>query len=547
LTGDAKVRHSGKLLQLIAAVAGLALLTASFSASPLRQSILGQLSTLGSMRALRFENVVGSTASNWGAAGAKALLRPAVDADRPGGFYDAPVQVVLTASASTTIYYTLDGSLATEYSLHYVEPVWIKQTALLSFAGKSADGRTGPVERRTYLVGERDDMPVLSLAVDPAFLWNRHAGIYLNPFKRGKGWRRPAQAEYFADRHTPPLRFPVQVSIHGNWSRRAEKKSFELNYTAPAMPPDRNGILISAGEGGAQRAVVVRATAMDLSYRFGDQLFRDLYGAAGGVTAPAVLVRLLLNGEFWGLYNLHEKIDKTFLRRLYGRADYDLVDSAGYSKSRDGAEWNRLLDFFMTRDLSEERNFALARRLIDLENFTDYWLFNIYAANYDWPQSNYYAFRKREPNERWRWISWDADGAFDTGRGLHHDTLTWAMRTELRHDLSYSGDDIDFKHWLVSTVIIRGLLKHRGYQEQFVRRFCELHGELFEPRRLLTRFQGVLDRMTPHLGADWQRWSGSKEAYPKGVENVRRFIRERPAIVLEHFRRKFPPSYCLAN
>ena len=193
------------------------------------------------------------------------------------------------------------------------------------------------------------------------------------------------------------------------------------------------------------------------------------------------------------------------------------------------------------------RSISRARRLIDLENFTDYWLFNIYAANYDWPQSNYYAFRKREPHERWRWISWDADAAFDTGRGLHHDTLTWATRDELHHDLSYSGDDIDFKHWLVSTVIIRGLLRHRGYQEQFVRRFCELHGELFEPRRLLTRFQGVLDRMTPHLGADWQRWPGSKEAYPKGVENVRRFIRERPAIVLDHFRRRFPPSDCLAN
>jgi len=547
LTGNAKVRQSGKLLQLIAAVAGLALLTVSFSVSPLRQSILGQLSTLGSMRALRFENLVGSAASNWGASAGKALFRTVVDADRPGGFYDAPVQVMLTASVPTTLFYSLDGSILTENSPLYVEPVWIKQTALLSFSGRSGDGRMGPVQRRTYLIGERDDMPVLSLAADPAFLWNRHAGIYLNPFKRGKNWRRPAQAEYFEDRHTPPLRFPVQVSIHGNWSRRAGKKSFELNYTTLGLSPDRNGILVSAGESGAQRSAVVRAAAMDLSYRFGDQLFRDLYGAGGGLTSRAVLVRLLLNGESWGLYNLHEKINKTFLRRLEGEGGYDLVDRAGYSGSREEAEWNRLLDLFATHDLSEEKHFARARRLIDLENFTDYWLFNIYAANYDWPQSNYYAFRKRASEERWRWISWDTDAAFDIGRGLNHDTLTWATRKELRHDLSYSGDDIDFKQWLVSTAIIRGLLAHRGYREQFVRRYCELHRDYFEPDLMLTRFQRILDRMQPHLGADWQRWSGSKEAYLKGVANVRRFIRERPAIVLEHFRKRFSPSHCLAH
>ena len=546
MRGQGKARR-GTVLQFCAALAGLALLTASFSASPLYQAILGQFRALGSMRAPQLENLLaGSAALTGGAAAGGKALGPVVDADQVGGFYDAPVQVALTASEPAVIFYTLDGSVVTEKSSRYVAPISIERTALLTFAGKSLDGSTGPVEKRTYLIRERDDMPVLSLAVDPAYLWNRHAGIYLNPFKRGKGWRRPAQAEYFEDRHAPPLRFPVQVNIHGNWSRRAEKKSFQLNYTAPALAPDRSGIMAPAGEDGGQRTVVVRAAGMDLSYRFGDQLFRDLYGAAAGVTAPAVLARLLLNGESWGLYNLHEKIDKAFLRRLHGRADYDLIDSAGYSRSAEDAEWNRLLDFFMTRDLSEEKDFAQARSRIDVENFTDYWLFNIYAANYDWPQSNYYAFRKRDPNARWRWISWDADAAFDIGRGLHHDTLTWATRDELRHDLSYSGADIDFKHWLLSTVIVRGLLKHPGYREQFVARFCRLHEDYFEPRRLLARFQAILDRMTPHLGGDWERWPGSKAAYLEGVDSVRRFIRERPPIVLAHFRKRFGPGVCVA-
>lgn len=544
MTSDGKIGGSGSRSKIAAALAALACLTVLFALSSRRQAIVGQLETLGAMRTARFEDVLGGAAAG---VTSRSNSGPSVTAEPPGGFHDRPVQVALTSSAPAEIFYSLDGSVATDKSLRYAGPISVERTALLSFTAKSPDGRgTGPVERRTYLVGERDDMPVLSLSLDPAFLWNRHSGIYVNPFKRGKGWRRPAQAEYFDRRQAPPLRFSARVNIHGNWSRRAGKKSFELNYTTRGLAPDRNGILVSPGGNGASRAAVIRAAAMDLSYRFGDHLFSDLYSAAGGVTSRAVLVRLLLNGEFWGMYNLYEKIDKSFLQRRYGRAAYDLVDAAGYSRSPEDAEWNRLLDFFTSHDLSEEKHFARARALIDLENFTDYWLFNIYAANYDWPQSNYYAFRQRAPAGRWRWISWDTDAAFDIGRGLHHDTLAWATRDEVRHDLSYSGDDIDFKQWLVSTAIVRSLLAHRGYREQFVRRFCELHRDYFEPERLLPRFQRILDRMQPHLDREWQRWR-SEAAYFKGVENVRRFIRERPAIVLAHFRKRFPQSPCLTG
>jgi hypothetical protein len=402
------------------------------------------------------------------------------------------------------------------------------------------------VESRTFVIGEPDGMPVLSLAVNPDFLWNRHSGIYLHPFKRGGLWRRPAQAEYLDGRYSLPLRFPVQMKIHGNWSRGAAKKSFELSYMTTAMSPDRNGILASPGDRDAPRAVVLRAAAMDVSYRLGEQLFRDLYADSGGVTTRAVLVRLLLNGTPWGLYNLHEKMGEAFLRRLHGAGDYDLVDGAGYSRSRAGVDWNRMLDFFLTHDLSEASNLEKARRWIDVENFTDYWLFNIYAGNVDWPQSNYYAYRKRSPGGRWRWISWDSDAAFDVGRGLHHDTLSWATRSELRHELSYNGDDIDFKHWLLSTAMIRSLLKNRDYRERFVRRFCTLDDGYFRPDLLQARFQDIVDRMTPYLNADWRRWPGSREAYLKGVRDVRRFIRERPAIVLQHFRKRFGFTDCPA-
>ena len=541
-------KHAGSkgLLQLAAAVAMLALLGGLFLRSPLRESITGQLFALNYLHAGWLRKMADGPPGVGRRAEDKSGAESAIGADLPGGFYDGPIQVTLAQSTRAPIFYTLDGSMPTARSARYAEPIPIERTTVLSFTGMKSQPAARPIEIRTFLIGEPDGLPVVSLAVNPEFLWNRHSGLYRNPHKRGMGWRRPAHVEYFQDRYSRPLRFSVEMKIHGGWSRLADKKSFQLSYVTTGMPPERSGVLSSPEDGGAQRAVVVRAAAMDVSYRLGDELFRDLYAEGGGATVPAVPVLLFLNGTAWGLYNLHEKVDQAFLQRHYGPADYDLVDDPLYRKSEEDGAWNRMLDFFVTHDLSQETHFEKASRLIDVENFTDYWLFNIYTGNVDWPHNNYYAFRKRAPGERWRWLSWDTDATFDVRRGLPHDTLSWATRSELRHDLSYNGDEPDWERWLVSTAIIRSLLKNRAYRDLFVRRFCALHDTYFQPDRLKARFQGILARMTPHLDADWRRWPGSKEAFLKGVQGVRRFIRERPAIVLEHFRKRFALSDCPA-
>jgi hypothetical protein len=429
--------------------------------------------------------------------------------------------------------------------LAYREPIHIERTTALRFASFASDHRPGPIESHTYVIGESLGLPVLSLVLDPVFLWNKYSGIYINALKGGGKWRRPAQAEYFEDRDS--LRFPVELKIHGNWSRSSEKKSFQLRYaTAALRGRDRNTILSPGSDQTSDRSVVLRAAAMDVSYRLGDELFRSVYADAGGLVSRATPILLLINAKHWGLYNLHEKIDRAYLKRINGADANELVDDAGYRKTTDGGSWNRMLDFFITQDLTQDEKFHKATELMDVENFTDYWLFNIYGGNFDWPQSNYFAFRKRAEGERWRWISWDADATFNLEKGLRHDTLGWATRGELRHDLSYGGGDRDEESWLVSTAIMRSLLRNRDYQARFVRRFCALRDSHFRPDRLQARFDGILDRLTPHLTVDWARWPGSKQAYLDGVQGVRRFIAERPAIVLRQFQERFGFTECRA-
>lgn len=533
----------------LVAVAVLALLIALFDRHPLRDPITGQLYGLNHLRVAKLSKI--STPAAQRHSGTKEPLSPQIfagedlGADIKGGIYDKSLRVTLTSSKPGAIHYTLDGSTPTERSLAYREPIHIERTTALRFASFASDHRPGPIESHTYVIGESLGLPVLSLVLDPVFLWNKYSGIYINALKGGGKWRRPAQAEYFEDRDS--LRFPVELKIHGNWSRSSEKKSFQLRYaTAALRGRDRNTILSPGSDQTSDRSVVLRAAAMDVSYRLGDELFRSVYADAGGLVSRATPILLLINAKHWGLYNLHEKIDRAYLKRINGADANELVDDAGYRKTTDGGSWNRMLDFFITQDLTQDEKFHKATELMDVENFTDYWLFNIYGGNFDWPQSNYFAFRKRAEGERWRWISWDADATFNLEKGLRHDTLGWATRGELRHDLSYGGGDRDEESWLVSTAIMRSLLRNRDYQARFVRRFCALRDSHFRPDRLQARFDGILDRLTPHLTVDWARWPGSKQAYLDGVQGVRRFIAERPAIVLRQFQERFGFTECRA-
>jgi hypothetical protein len=385
-------------------------------------------------------------------------------------------------------------------------------------------------------------LPVLSIVLDPASLWNKHSGIYANPEERGRKWQRAAHAEYFEDPPARPARFDAEIKIHGNWSRGALKKSFQMTYATTPLRATDTGTLPNAHEiPNAQRTVILRAAGIEPSYRLGDELFRSIFGTAGGLISRFTRVMVLLNGKPWGLYNLHEKIDQSYLEQRYGEGQYELVSQERSPRilSGDGTGWKQLIDFFTTHDLTDDEEFRRAEQLIDINNFTDYKLFNIYAGNLDWPHNNEYAFRKAGEGERWRWISWDADETFQHDRGLRHNTLLWATRDELRHDLSYGGTKSDAEEFLTSTLILRSLLRNPSYRNYFVSRFSDLLNSYLSTNRVEAQFAETLNEMEPLLKTDWVLWPRSKESYLRGVHGVRCFIAERQEVLGKHFQDKF--------
>lgn len=538
---------SGKIISGLIVAAALAASIGAFFLTPLRNEILAQDDGLTELHYAKLKKTLALlTPANQDQARMAPLpgelLAPQVTADVQGGFYDKPVRVALTNIKEAPIYYTLDGSIPTKRSLRYRTPLLIDHTTLLRFRSLLPAFLPGPTATHTYMIKEDFHLPVLSVGMSPASLWNKYSGIYANSEKRGRKWQRAAHAEYFEGPQSRPVRFPAEMKIHGNWSRGAPKKSFQMTYSTAALEAmDTAGLLNSPEIKNPQRTVILRAGATDASYRLGDELFRSIFAAAGGLISRSTPVMVLLNGKPWGLYNIHEKIDQGYLKRRYGEGQYELVSQERSPRVLfgDGRGWKDLIDFFTAHDLTDDEEFRRAAQLVDIDNFTDHRLFNIYAGNLDWPHNNDYAFRKIGQGERWRWISWDADETFQEDRSLEHNTLLWASRDGLRHDLSYGGKKSDAEEFLTSTLILRSLLRNPSYRNYFISRFCDLLNSHLSTSRVEARFTEILDEMEPHLEADWTLWPGSKEAYSKSVVGIRSFIAQRPHILIKHFQDKF--------
>lgn len=137
-------------------------------------------------------------------------------------------------------------------------------------------------------------------------------------------------------------------------------------------------------------------------------MFRDALITNGLMTGTAVdfqeyrPVVVYVNGKYWGIYNLREKVNEHYIKDHYNISE-DKLDMLEYKEEitpniihGDLQNYNQLIDFLNNHDLSNDDNYQYVKSLIDIDNFIDYQIAEIYCANIDWPSNNNKFWRSRE-------------------------------------------------------------------------------------------------------------------------------------------------------
>lgn len=471
-----------------------------------------------------------------------------------GTFEDA-IDLEIYAMEGERIYYTLDGSVPTLRSRVYSNPIEITETSVVRAIAVAENLHPSLPITSTYVVGEDFDLPILSIVTDPRNLWDGSIGIHANPGQRGEMWERPAavaliepEGEVIFD-----VSENIGLRIHGGASRWVDKKSFRiywrgrtyLDYSLFPNKPEINQI----------RRLVVRSGGNDQATGWDGNLtwvmmrcwlMGELWRQAGGNSSAHLPVVLLLNGELWGMYNLRERIDRFYLQENFN-IDPDNVDLIKYEHPgratvQEGTidAWNELNYFFESNeDFTDPLVYEMAKSKMDIENFIDYTIMQIYAANWDWPQNNVYAFRERSNYAKWQWILWDIDDAFMFRSPLGHNTLQWGTRDRGRRDLAppwYVEAGADTLH---TTLKLRRLLTNSEFKQLFIDRAVYLFSTVLHRDHVIKEIEKGADMMIAGVEHEVSRWGTTKEQWLYNVDRMKEYAEMRPEIVRLHFIRMF--------
>jgi parallel beta-helix repeat protein len=454
----------------------------------------------------------------------------------PGGLYAAPLSLALSGQAAgSSIRYTTDGSVPTESSTAYGGPIAIAKTTAVRARVYRPGFLPGETVTQTYFVGEDVHLPVVSIALNPKYLTDDAVGIYVDHnIASRKQWRRPASIECFEPDGRPAFKTNAGIQLFGNSAIYIPEKSFDVSADDPVLYP-----IFPAKDRSEFKSVILRSSSDDWSltmFRDGmnQLLIRGTMNLDYQAYRPAVV---FINGEYWGIHNFREKEDAEFIHAAHGAgAPEDGVDILTIDDRPDAAvpvdvtsgdriDYDALMDFFANADLSVESEYQRAASWVDLDNFIDWAVLEIFSGNASW-RHNIRVWRPKTGSGRWQWI------VFDLDRGYGNNFSTDRIQT---HTLNDMADNY--------TVLGR-LLANASFRSRFIDRFYQAMNWTFEPGRVI----GIIDSLQNDIRAEMprhiERWKGrggiaSLTAWESNVEAMRAFARLRGDAMREQLRSRF--------
>ncbi len=437
------------------------------------------------------------------------------------------------------------------------------------FAPGAAPGR---VQTASYIQhpsgAARYSIPVVSVVTDPANLFGNERGIYVpgwynNMFQEGSAWERPGNIEFFEPDGSLAFSGTIGLRLHGNTTRSRPRKSLRVYARNPYGESVFQHRIFPQKDIERFDTFLLRNGGND----WGNSLFRDaLVTALAAPTGldiqasrPAVV---FLSGEYWGIHNLRDRIDEGYFFHHYGlgstgfsqievipTSDNSIVvadngDPAGV------ADFQALLDRASGAGFADDAGYAHLASRIDIDNYIDYNVFEIWSGNTDWPGNNYRLWRSvsaetspgANPRHdgRWRWILFDTDFALGADffyvPGHKSDVTAMAQFNSLAHATSTGGEVFSNKE--LATRLFRRALENTGFRNKFINRFADL----LNTRLSATHAEAKLDEFValygPEVSEHVDRWRQPYN-WSNDVARIRGYMQARPAAVRGHIAGKF--------
>lgn len=397
-------------------------------------------------------------------------------------FYPASISVELKTVSEAEIYYTQDGSEPDKTDTLYTEPLLYecedsKYPTAHTIKAKAyyPDGTESDVSVHTYFsavgVDERFSEYVFSISGEPSVLTEGPDGIFYgkNYEQRGRESEREVYLSAWDSFGNQILGQYCGVRIYGAGSRGNTVKSMKLyarkSYSSgvgkfhtdifETPVEDGSGNIISEYD-----KLVLRNAGNDYQFAFiRDELCQTLAQQAGFTDYEAVMPAVCyLNGEYYGLLWLHESYCDDYFKEKYpnetAMGEFVIAEGTDAEKNVDeeeeepvySQEFNEQYEYFASANLTDASEYEKLNQFMDTENYLDYFAFNIYINNRDWPQNNFKcykyvsaegeSFEESVYDGRWRFLLHDTDYSL----GMYEQAEVQARYNNLKRILDENSD-----------------------------------------------------------------------------------------------------------
>ena len=501
-----------------------------------------------------------------------------------GGLYAAGETLTLTLKSEpgATIYYTLDASepSASEVGGHsyqvdpeyagtysgevrtyqYNGPITINKTTVVRAIASKNDQLSSPVATQTYFMGVSHTLQVVSLVMDPEDLWGYTTGLYVKgpnatgtyPYgstNRGANfwmsWEKAANVELFSVGGEPILSQGCGVRLHGQYSRaESGQKSFKVIAGAKYGVSRFNAKLFPNRDYTEYKSFLLRQTGQDTKYaRMRDsilstmaadinELSQQKVAAMGETTYPLMyqdtaLAILYINGEYWGHYNLRERVNAYSICQWQGwdvnsRGNIDLLKAHDTVLQGSAATRTEFYNWYTKNGIDTDEELAYAEQYIDVWNYLDYCAIQFYTGNTDVLNVKKYRNSSQENGSQWRMVLFDLDWAFYTNT---NSVNRW-------FNINARKDYPNFKY---DTSLFVALMKNSKCKDYFLSTIAELIDGPWSGESILAKIQKRYTELEPEINQHLARWGGSRTDFDAQVKKFASFAQTRPGRILYFF------------
>ena len=460
------------------------------------------------------------------------------------GSYKNPFYLKIDTS-NVRVLYSFQNNL-NRRSKVYRDSIFIDKNTTISF-GFFQDDSLVKLGSKSYFIGFDTDFNIVAITVSEKSLYDSVTGIYVNGphayydtilkvwlnSNFSKKMERDVYVEMFNMNGDRIINQDAGIRIFGGMTIYYPEKSLRFIARKKYGKFRFQADIFGNGEKDYKQFILRHSGNDYLKTRFKDVISTTIASKSGIDIQANQPCHLFVNSEYWGVYNIREKLNEFYIDNNYncGTSGIDLLQAYNFVEEGSGDRYNELLEFIDENNLRNQDNYSYVKTFIDVENFANYWIHQIYYGNTD-ARGNIRFWRSDSLDGKFRWILYDTD----LGWGNYNSTLLEDFTSPIKTKW-YNPT------W--STFLLRNLLRNNEFKDYFINQASYLLSTTLSTRsvhEVISFFEKkYMTEMIYHYDhrKKFQTKQGNIDKWKKQVDQLKFFALKRDNILFNQIKNKF--------